>query len=104
MTFTVSTLAEHWRCSEGSVRNLIRSGQLGCFRLGTLIRIPAEEVERFQATASSASRADIPLSGETMEESATVTAFERPTALELKVKQGGFGRQGTVRTGPWAGS
>lgn len=104
MTYTVSTLAEHWDVSESLIRKLIATGELRCFRPGNLIRIAPEEVERFQATASSASRADTPSSGGTMKASGTAIDLRPLTALELKVKQGGFGRQGTVRTGPWAGS
>jgi excisionase family DNA binding protein len=65
--YTVASLAEEWECSEGVIRKAIRDGELGCFRLGTLIRIPAEEVRRFecQNIPSSDSEADTPLSGET---------------------------------------
>ena len=102
--YTVATLADAWGCSEGLIRKLIASGELGCFRLGTLIRIPAEEVARFQAIQSSASRGDTRSFGETTKASGTATALPRPTALELRLKHGGFGHRDTVRTGPWAGS
>jgi len=46
--FSVPQVAERWGCSEGLVRKLIRSGELACFRPGTLIRIAAAEVERFE--------------------------------------------------------
>ena len=49
--FSVRQVAERWECSEGLVRKLIRSGALQCFRLGTLIRISAAEVERFESQA-----------------------------------------------------
>lgn len=104
IAYTVASLAEAWQCSEGVIRKLVASGALGCFRLGTLIRIPAEEVARFQNTQSSASRGDTQSSGETTKASAIATALPRPTALELKLKHGGFGCRDTVRTGPWAGS
>ena len=104
MTYTVASLAREWRCSEGVIRKLLASGQLGCFRLGTLIRIPAEEVARFQNIQSSASRGDTQSSGET-EESASVTALRPLTALERRLRQGGFGQdESVVRTGPWAQS
>lgn len=105
--YTVASLAREWQCSEGVIRKAIASGELGCFRLGTLIRIPAEEVARFecQNIPSSASEAAMPSSIETPEESATESDFERPTVLGLKRKQGAGGRQGaTVHHGPWAGS
>jgi excisionase family DNA binding protein len=65
--YTVATLAEAWECSEGVIRKLIAHGELGCFRLGALIRIPAEEVERFecQNLPSSGSEARGPQSGAT---------------------------------------
>lgn len=46
--YTVASLADAWGCSEGVIRKAIANGELGCFRLGTLIRIPAEEVRRFE--------------------------------------------------------
>lgn len=39
---TVASLAAEWQCSEGVIRKAIATGELGCFRLGTLIRFPAE--------------------------------------------------------------
>jgi excisionase family DNA binding protein len=47
--YSVAQLAERWDCSEGLVRKLIRRGVLASFRLGTLTRIPAAEVARFEA-------------------------------------------------------
>ncbi|WP_394086652.1 helix-turn-helix domain-containing protein [Xanthobacter autotrophicus] len=42
-------VAERWGCSERHVRNLIRSGHLGHFRLGgRLLRIPASAVEEYE--------------------------------------------------------
>lgn len=46
--FSISALADRWNCSEGAVRNRIKSGQLGYFRVGNLYRVPAEEVARFE--------------------------------------------------------
>lgn len=46
--FTVRSLSERWGCSEGVVRSVIRLGKLGHFRVGDLIRVPAEEVRRFE--------------------------------------------------------
>lgn len=62
--YTVKTLAAEWQCGEGLVRKAINDGKLGCFRLGTLIRIPSEEVRRFecQNIASSGSGMDGPSS------------------------------------------
>ena len=62
--YSPETLAERWGCSEGLVYKLIRDGRLQCFRPGSLIRISAGEVERFecQTTASSDCGEGSPLS------------------------------------------
>jgi excisionase family DNA binding protein len=51
---SVPQVAERWGCSEGLIYKLIRDGRLQCFRPGSLIRVTAAEVERFecQTTAS----------------------------------------------------
>lgn len=42
-------VAERWGCSEKHVRNLIKRGELGHFRLGgRLLRIPASAVEEYE--------------------------------------------------------
>lgn len=46
--FSVSKLAARWACSEGAIRKKIERGELAAFRLGKLIRIRAEEVERVE--------------------------------------------------------
>jgi len=46
--YTVASLAAEWDCSESVIRKQIRDGELGCFRLGALIRIPIEEARRFE--------------------------------------------------------
>jgi len=63
--FTVETLAERWGCSAGAIRNRIRNGEIQCFRIGTLIRIPANEVEKIECPniVSSASEAASQSSG-----------------------------------------
>jgi excisionase family DNA binding protein len=52
--FSPETLADRWGCSSEKVRQMCRHGELSYFRLGKLIRIPANEVERVecQNTAS----------------------------------------------------
>lgn len=47
-SFSVRSLAERWGCSQGAVRNQIRKGTLRHFRVGDLIRVAAQEVERFE--------------------------------------------------------
>jgi excisionase family DNA binding protein len=53
--FSPETLGERWLCSSEKIRQMCRKGELSHFRLGKLIRIPANEVERLecQNTASS---------------------------------------------------
>ncbi|MBU0726413.1 MAG: helix-turn-helix domain-containing protein [Alphaproteobacteria bacterium] len=45
--FTPESLAEYWSCSSQHVRDLIRKGDLPAFRIGNLIRIRREDVERY---------------------------------------------------------
>ena len=84
--YTVATLAEEWGCSEGVIRKAIADGELGCFRLGTLIRIPTEEVRRFecQNLPSSGSEEDMQSSGETRRASGGGTASTLPIAPQRK--------------------
>lgn len=46
--YSPETLADRWGCSAEKVRLMYRSGELPGFRLGKLIRIPANEVERYE--------------------------------------------------------
>jgi excisionase family DNA binding protein len=46
--FSPETLADRWGCSSEKVRQMCRNGELSYFRLGRLIRIPANEVERVE--------------------------------------------------------
>jgi excisionase family DNA binding protein len=46
--FSPETLADRWGCSSETVRQMCRRGDLSYFRLGKLIRIPANEVERIE--------------------------------------------------------
>ena len=48
IAFTVPSLASRWDCSEGLIRKMIDRGELRSFRLGILIRVPADEVERIE--------------------------------------------------------
>ncbi|NOE24826.1 excisionase family DNA-binding protein [Ruegeria sp. HKCCD6157] len=46
--YTPKTLADRWNCSSETVRQLCKSGQLECFRVGRQFRIPAHKVEEFE--------------------------------------------------------
>lgn len=104
--YTVASLAQEWECSEGVIRKLIAAEQLRAFRIGALIRIPADEVERFecQNTASNDSAAASQSFTETQPETATESAYRPRTALGQKRRLGGDGRPETVLRGPWDGS
>jgi excisionase family DNA binding protein len=102
--YTVASLAAAWHCSEGVIRKAIRNGELGCFRLGTLIRIPAEEVARFECRniPSSDSAAAMQSSIETPPADDTESDFRPRIALGQKRRLGGVGPQGaTVLHGRW---
>ena len=46
--YSPETLAERWGCSAEKIRRMYHDGELAGFRLGKLIRIPANEVERVE--------------------------------------------------------
>jgi excisionase family DNA binding protein len=107
--FSVPQLAQRWGCSEGLIRKMIRDGQLQCFRPGTLIRIAAAEVERFECQqqmtthgASNDSGEGSPSSGETETEGTEDNSPPR-IARAPRRKRGPSGRAPNVVNGPWAG-
>ncbi len=103
LAYTVADLADRWQCGESTVRNLIRRNELATFRIGTLIRISAEEVERFecQTTQSKGSGGDMPLSG-----AKTESADAAPSTPKIdrarKPRHAAYGKQATIHRGPWA--
>lgn len=108
--FTVATLAERWHCGQSTVRKLIRNGDLSAFRIGTGIRISAEEVGRYecQNTRCSDSAADTPLSGPKTPENHSApqaTEVDEPSTPKIararKRKPAGSGKGATVLHGPW---
>lgn len=48
--YSVRTLAERWCCSEGLVRKLIHNGELRRIEGFSLMRISADEVDRYEGT------------------------------------------------------
>lgn len=52
--YSIAQLADRWGCSDSMIRKLIGQGELNSFRIGTLIRITAAEVERFEKTPAPA--------------------------------------------------
>jgi excisionase family DNA binding protein len=59
--YSPRTLAAEWQCTERHIRNLIKSGDLKAFRVGTLFRIRAEEAEEYlrQIPAARVTAADL---------------------------------------------
>lgn len=109
--FTVATLAARWRCGQSTVRKLIASGELIAFRIGTSIRISAEQVGRYecQNIPCSDSAAGSPLSGQKTPQNHSAPqatdAGERSTpkiGRARKPRPAGYGKEATVLHGPWA--
>lgn len=105
--FTVPNLAARWECSEGLIRKMIERGQLRSFRLGVLIRVPAEEVERIECQsqseshiASNGSGASLPSSG-TLTENGGGGNSTPKISRARKPRLGEFGPQATIHHGPW---
>lgn len=99
--FTIETLAAHWSCSESFVRNLIKDGKLNYFRLGILIRIKPEEVEKFecQNTVFSDSEEDSPSFGMTVRVGDVGMPSLRPIGLERRQRLGSGGGSETTSRG-----
>jgi excisionase family DNA binding protein len=104
LAYTVADLAARWQCGESTVRNLIKRGKLATFRIGTLIRISAIEVERFecQNTQCSDSAADTPLSIETSKERADEERSMPKIGRARKPRHADYGNGATIHHGPWA--
>lgn len=100
--FTASTLAARWECSEGLIYKLIAQGRLRSFRIGTLIRISQEEVERFECGPSSDLEEALPKFGETVTENDTAEPWTPEIGKGRKRRRVGFGQQDNVASGPWA--
>lgn len=56
---TIEDLAERWRCSAQTVRDLIKRGELRAFRLGSVFRITEQAVLDYEATAMGPEAASI---------------------------------------------
>lgn len=53
--YTLKTLAERWACSDETIRQMIISKALPAFRVGNMLRIPAQAVEDYEACRNTAS-------------------------------------------------
>lgn len=50
---TPDMLAERWACSDETVRQMIKRGELRAFRVGRMFRIPWEAVEEVECKSAS---------------------------------------------------
>ena len=50
---TVNEVAAHWRCDPQLIYRRIRRGHIRAFKVGGLWRIPADEIDRIEATGPS---------------------------------------------------
>lgn len=104
-TFTVPALANRWKCSEGLIRKMIKRGEIKSFRLGTLIRIPAEEVGKVECqsnTQSNDSEDHTLSSGETKLEQESEAGSTPKIARARRPRPVGAGLVATIHRGPWA--
>lgn len=82
--FDVTTLAEHWACGTDTIYSLVRSGELAHFKLGgKLIRIRADEVERYECRTITPS----PDTEESLQSSGTRTYDATAIRLERLIGQ-----------------
>jgi excisionase family DNA binding protein len=103
--FTVPTLADRWECSEGLIRKMIERGELRSFRIGALIRIPADEVERVECqslTAYSDSAADMQSFGKSTESDVADVSMPK-IGRARKPRHADYGPLATIHRGPWGG-
>ncbi len=76
--FSPETLADRWGCSAEKIRRMYHHGDLTGFRLGKLIRIPANEVERIECQTDIASES-------TEENSASSSRMTSEDAFESRL-------------------
>lgn len=105
-TFTVRGLADRWECSEGMIRKMVKDGTLQYFTIGTLIRIPAAEVERIECanlnTQSSGSGEGTPSNGPTPKENPTASVLPPPIGSTPRRRPANAGGAATVHHGLWS--
>lgn len=91
--YSPETLAAHWGCSAEKIRIMCKRGELGSFRLGKLIRIPAAEVERYECQITGSS--------DTEESSASPTQMTSEDAFASRLARmtGGSRRLALVTSG-----
>lgn len=110
LAYTVADLAARWQCGESTVRKLINRGELDAFRIGTLIRISADEVEKYECRTirCSDSAADSRSSGQKTQQNPSAhqaTEDAEPYTPKIgrarKPRHAGYGKGATIHHGPW---
>ena len=48
--YTVEQLAERWQCTANHLYTMLREGVLTGFRIGSMVRVSADEVRRIEET------------------------------------------------------
>lgn len=86
--FTPEILAARWQCSAETVRQMVKRGELRGFRVGRMIRIPADAVEEMEChrSASDASEADFVSTGPTPMVSGSVISLRHAPERQQKPK------------------
>lgn len=86
--YSIATLAERWGCSRRQVTSLIRKGALQSFRVGNLLRVRPEEVERYECGTGSPSTKEGSSRSSTMTEAvASELRLRRLTSSRLPQRQ-----------------
>lgn len=91
--YSPQTLADRWGCSPDKIRIMYRAGELAGFTLGKLIRIPAQEVERYECLSGDSQ--DTEASGRshgTTPDERFESRLEHLTRDSLTNAQSGFGQ------------
>lgn len=57
--YSAAGLASRWGCSPGHIYGMVRGGELTSFRIGTLIRIAAQEVARIEGCNGGSSSTEV---------------------------------------------
>src|SRR3990167_3095832 len=79
--YSPETLAEHWDCSVSHIKKMLRSGALRGFKIGTMWRIAAAEVERFECQGEGPKDASLPVTAAATASSGTPTGDDNAARL-----------------------
>lgn len=97
--YSPETLAERWGCSAEKIRRMYHDGELAGFRLGKLIRIPANEVERVECLNTPSDSTEESSSCDTKtQEDGFASRLARQTGDSRRLAPVKSGRPGTPRS------